>query len=66
MNHGDPAKAIELLQVAVPYELGQPRSSQTAFFGALYPIYARGQAYLAARQGAEAPSYRKVFSAIFR
>jgi eukaryotic-like serine/threonine-protein kinase len=54
LNHGDPAKAIELLQVAVPYELGQPRSSQTGFFGALYPIYARGQAYLAARQGAEA------------
>jgi serine/threonine protein kinase/tetratricopeptide (TPR) repeat protein len=54
LNHGDTAKAIELLQVAVPYELGQPRSSQTGFFGALYPIYARGQAYLAARQGAEA------------
>jgi tetratricopeptide (TPR) repeat protein len=54
LNHGDPAKAIELLQVAVPYELGQPRSSQTGFFGALYPIYARGQAYLVARQGAEA------------
>jgi serine/threonine protein kinase/tetratricopeptide (TPR) repeat protein len=54
LNHGDPAKAIELLQVAVPNELGQPRSSQTGFFGALYPIYARGQAYLAARQGPEA------------
>ena len=54
LNHGDPAKAIELLQVAVPYELGQPRSSQTGFFGALYPIYARGQAYLVARQGAAA------------
>jgi len=54
LNHGDPAKAIELLQVAVPYELGQPRSAQTGFFGALYPIYARGQAYLAARQGADA------------
>jgi len=54
LNHGDPAKAIELLQVAVPYELGQPRSTQTGFFGALYPIYARGQAYLAARQGADA------------
>jgi eukaryotic-like serine/threonine-protein kinase len=54
LNHGDPAKAIELLQVAVPYELGQPRSTQTSFFGALYPVYARGQAYLAARQGAEA------------
>jgi len=54
LNGGDPAKAIELLQVAVPYELGQPRSTQTGFFGALYPIYARGQAYLAARRGAEA------------
>jgi predicted Zn-dependent protease len=54
LNHGDPATAIELLQVAVPYELGQPRSTQTSFFGALYPIYARGQAYLAASQGAEA------------
>lgn len=54
LNHGDPAKAIELLQVAVPYELGQPRSAQTSFFGALYPIYARGQAYLAAGQAAEA------------
>ena len=54
LNHGDPAKAIEILQIAIPYELGQPRSSQTAFFGALYPIYARGQAYLGGRQGAEA------------
>jgi tetratricopeptide (TPR) repeat protein/predicted Ser/Thr protein kinase len=54
LNHGDPAKAIEILQVAVPYELGQPRSTQTGFFGALYPIYARGQAYLAAGQGAAA------------
>jgi eukaryotic-like serine/threonine-protein kinase len=54
LNHGDPAKAIELLQVSVPYELGQPRSAQTNFFGALYPIYARGQAYLAAHRGAEA------------
>jgi serine/threonine protein kinase/tetratricopeptide (TPR) repeat protein len=54
LNHGDPAKAIELLQVAVPYELGQPRSSQTSFFGALYPVYVRGQAHLAAHHGAEA------------
>ena len=54
LNHGDPAKAIELLQVSVPYELGTPRSGIQGFFGALYPIYVRGQAYLAARQGAEA------------
>jgi tetratricopeptide (TPR) repeat protein len=54
LNHGEPAKAIEILQVAVPYELGQPRSTQTGFFGSLYPIYARGQAYLAGGQGADA------------
>src|SRR5580693_968201 len=54
LNHGDPAKAIELLQVAIPYELGQPRSTQAGFFGALYPVFALGQAYLVARQGAEA------------
>ena len=54
LNHGEPAKAIELLQIAVPYELGAPRSSIHGFFGALYPIYVRGEAYLAAHQGAEA------------
>ena len=54
LNHGEPAKAIELLQVAVPYELGAPPSSFHGFFGALYPVYVRGEAYLAAHQGAEA------------
>ena len=27
LNHGEPSKAIELLQIAVPYELGVPPSS---------------------------------------
>jgi tetratricopeptide (TPR) repeat protein len=54
LNHGDASKAIELLQVAVPHELGAPRSSIHALFGALYPVYVRGEAYLAARQGREA------------
>jgi predicted Zn-dependent protease len=54
LDHGDPSKAIELLQIAVPYELSSPRSATFAYFGALYPVYVRGQAYLAARQGAEA------------
>jgi hypothetical protein len=31
-----------------------PRSATFAYFGALYAVYMRGQAYLAARQGAEA------------
>ncbi len=54
MNHSEPARAIELLQIAVPYELGTPRSSIHGFFGALYPVYVRGLAQLAAHHGAEA------------
>jgi eukaryotic-like serine/threonine-protein kinase len=54
LNSGEPTKATELLQTAVPNELGQPRSAVNGFFGALYPIYVRGQAYLASHQGAQA------------
>ena len=54
LNHGEPAKAIELLQIATSYEMGTPRSSIHGYFGALYPVYLRGEAYLAAHQGAEA------------
>jgi DNA-binding winged helix-turn-helix (wHTH) protein/tetratricopeptide (TPR) repeat protein len=50
LNHGDTAKAIEALQVAVPYELGASHE----LIGALYPVYMRGEAYLAARRGTEA------------
>jgi eukaryotic-like serine/threonine-protein kinase len=50
LDQGNPAKAIELLQTASPYELGASR----LLFGALYPIYMRGEAHLAAHQGAEA------------
>ena len=48
LNHGDASKAIETVQVASPYELGS-----VSYF-ALYPVYIRGQAYLAAHQGNEA------------
>jgi len=61
LNHGDASKALELLQAAVPYELGAPRSSVDALFGALYPVYVRGEAYLAAGQGAAAAvEFKKV------
>jgi eukaryotic-like serine/threonine-protein kinase len=50
----DASRAIELLRTAEPYELGTPRSSGYALFGALYPIYVRGLAYLNAHQGAQA------------
>jgi eukaryotic-like serine/threonine-protein kinase len=42
-------KAIDLLQTAAPYDLAGP-SPVTA----LYPVFIRGQAYLAARQGVQA------------
>jgi tetratricopeptide (TPR) repeat protein len=45
LSRNDPAKAIEFLQVAAPYELGM---------GGLYSAYLRGEAYLAAHQGVEA------------
>lgn len=50
LNRRDGAKAIEILQSATPYELGASRG----LFGALYPIYVRGEAHLAAHRGLEA------------
>ena len=41
--------------MAVPYDLGTPLcSAPPGFFGMLYPVYMRGQAYLAAHKGVEA------------
>ncbi len=55
LNRRDPSKAIELLQSATAYELGTPLcSAPPGFFGMLYPVYLRGEAYLAAHRGAEA------------
>ena len=51
LNRNDTSKAIEVLQAAAPYELGL---SGTDFTPALYPVYVRGEAYLAAHQGSEA------------
>ena len=54
LNHDDPSKAIDFLQAAVPYDLAQTGLAFYGFFGNLYPAYVRGEAYLAARQGAQA------------
>lgn len=45
----DPSKAIQALQAAALYELGDMDHGNTG-----YPIYFRGEAYLAAHQGAAA------------
>jgi serine/threonine protein kinase/tetratricopeptide (TPR) repeat protein len=54
LNRGGPSRAIDLLQISVPFELGTPRCTIHGFFGALYPVYVRGLAYLDARQSASA------------
>jgi predicted Zn-dependent protease len=51
-----PANATETLQAAAPYELGVPLCWFNGTFGALYPVYVRGEAFLAAHQGAQAAS----------
>jgi tetratricopeptide (TPR) repeat protein len=54
LNDGKPAKAIDALGIAARYEMGTPASSFSGTFGSLYPVYVRGLAYLASRQGSEA------------
>jgi tetratricopeptide (TPR) repeat protein len=50
LERGDAAKAVEELRSAIPYETGRPR----LLLGAMYPIYVRGEAFLAEGRGAEA------------
>jgi len=50
LNHNDSVKAVEVLQAAGAYELGIGSTVNSA----LYPVYIRGEAYLAAHQGNEA------------
>jgi eukaryotic-like serine/threonine-protein kinase len=49
LSRKKPERSIELLQTAAPYEL-----TDNSFNGCIYPAYVRGQAYLAAKQGAAA------------
>jgi eukaryotic-like serine/threonine-protein kinase len=58
LDEGNPSSAVDSLQAAAPYELS------SSPFGAvlwLRPVYLRGAAYLAARQGAQAAAeYQKI------
>ena len=49
LNRNDPSKAIQALQAASPYELGDMEHANAG-----YTIYLRGQAYMAAHRDAEA------------
>ena len=53
LSRGNASDALESLRTAATYELGQTTSS-TWGWNALYPIYVRGEAYLAVSKGTEA------------
>ncbi len=58
LQSGNAAKAIDALAPATPYELGAP---PTTLNFALYPVYLRGEAYVAAHQGsAAAAEFQKI------
>jgi eukaryotic-like serine/threonine-protein kinase len=52
LNRHDFSGAVEELKNSAPFELGQP--GDTSFTPSLYPVYVRGEAYLAAHQPSEA------------
>jgi tetratricopeptide (TPR) repeat protein len=54
LSRNEPPAAINALEIASPYELGVP--NQAGFAPALYPVYVRGLAYLAANNGSAAAS----------
>ena len=54
LNRKDPAKALELLQRNVPYELAWVGPRSAGFAMSLYPIYVRGKAYLLLGRPADA------------
>jgi eukaryotic-like serine/threonine-protein kinase len=61
LNTHDPAAAIQALQIASRYDLALGRIGFIGRYGGLYPIYVRGQAYLAAQQpAAAAAEFRRI------
>ncbi len=53
LNKGDASDAIEILRPAAPYELGASTNCPLSWTP-MYPVFVRGEAYLAAHRGSEA------------
>ncbi len=53
LNRGDASAAIESLGAAASYELGGTRAIDLKWT-AMFPVFVRGEAYLAAHQGSQA------------
>jgi len=60
VSGGNASEAIGLLEAASPFELGQTTAS-TYGWTALYPVFVRGEAFLAAGKGSDAAAeFRKI------
>jgi eukaryotic-like serine/threonine-protein kinase len=58
LHSGDGQRAVNALAASAPYELGE---TNAAFTFALYPVYLRGEAYLAVKNGsAAAGEFQKI------
>jgi eukaryotic-like serine/threonine-protein kinase len=53
LSRRNASEAIDALRVAAPYELGQTTASVYSW-NSLYPVFVRGETYLAMHQGSEA------------
>jgi serine/threonine protein kinase/tetratricopeptide (TPR) repeat protein len=61
INLGNPAKAVEILEVARPYELGSPSNISMSL--SLYPVYVRGLGLLSSKKGAPAATeFQKILA----
>jgi tetratricopeptide (TPR) repeat protein len=56
VSRGNASEALETLKTAAPYELGSVPAGGDNVWLALYPVFVRGEAYLAVHQGKEAAS----------
>jgi eukaryotic-like serine/threonine-protein kinase len=62
LNKGNASEAIKSLRTAAPYELGVSTSCPFTWTP-MYPVFVRGEAYLAARQGNEAAAeFQKILN----
>ena len=59
LNKGDATRAIEILGVATTYELGATRATDLNWTP-MFPVYVRGEAYLAARDSRAAAEFQKI------
>ncbi|HEX8896605.1 MAG TPA: hypothetical protein VF783_25045, partial [Terriglobales bacterium] len=62
LNRGSAPTALESLRISRPYELGRVPPGAYVWL-ALYPVYVRGEAFLAARNGRDAAAeFEKILS----